>query len=366
MSKLTPAHMRALGGLLASESPDNVMKICRRVTREDHDLPKNKLNELNDMFAEAFPGQPIPGQQSGGANISKHIALGLLIATMVYHIIKRYFRAAGTAEEDDEAETAEDDETTREDDKAEKAEEADTGADEGAYRLFSDESDDDEPAKEPMIDNQPVSFWVRLYIELTLYLMLTPRPDYDADHTRIRNSHRDLCALTAMSRINRTDIGDLLNQGTLNYTVAEILCSYPLPDFDYQVYEKNGDAALEKIKSLLNQNESWNLSVLVKSNLEHIESTDAANNAKISTAVENYHKFRDKRFPMKYGYSDTQLPLHILKYITHIRANWPRDSDTNSLKKLRPDIWATYKSDITRLVCDGKLQIHRKISAGFR
>ena len=314
MSKLTPAHMRALGGLLASESPDNVMKICRRVTREDHDLPKNKLNELNDMFAEAFPGQPIPGQQSGGANISKHIALGLLIATMVYHIIKRYFRAAGTAEEDDEAETA--------DGKAEAVQ---------------------------LIHGHSIDFWVLPYLVRELIQIQAPRANYADIHKKIRRSHQKLYGLMLASLClhKYENIKSLIDLGTLNYAIAEILFLYPLDNFDYQVYVKKGNATLKNIEDALKIDGDDNEKI--KNKMETLDEFSRGEKRILFNAIHIYLSALSMSELLADNNSDSALSLHILYHKYDIKQN-----DVDPMM-CRVWAWNLYRSKIAILTKDGKL-----------
>ncbi len=62
---LTKRHIRNLGGLLKSKTPQELREIYHNVLRQmGGTLPKKEAESAIDLYAKAFPDAPSPYQRS--------------------------------------------------------------------------------------------------------------------------------------------------------------------------------------------------------------------------------------------------------------------------------------------------------------
>ena len=90
MSTLTSAHLRALGDMLATKSPEDLNKIRQRIGRNPP-LSDEQIAVLNVMYSEAFPGTPIPERYGGGRS---GVILGSFAALVLVYWIGGVFMRA--------------------------------------------------------------------------------------------------------------------------------------------------------------------------------------------------------------------------------------------------------------------------------
>ena len=93
MFGLTSSHMRALGGQLAMKNQKDLKRIYKEAARDAPKLPKFKLDALNAIYTEAFPGMPIPDYSGGVDPRSPWIPLIMVISYIIYLVFKQFFSA---------------------------------------------------------------------------------------------------------------------------------------------------------------------------------------------------------------------------------------------------------------------------------